>query len=430
MRNILTQIIFLTLFLRIVNSVSADFNLQEWKYVKEIQPQSPLEEVTFVQLYLDRDIYQVANPNLADLRIIDNANEEVPYKLVLEKEETQQQLYQPKILNASYLPGEYQFFIAKLGKEGIPHNQIQIQTSSINFRREARIEGSNDQKTWFVLNDKGHLYDYSPPEFEFKKQDTKINYPDSTYRYLKVTIFSRGEEPLVINGVVIIQNIISVADVIHHPIKLLTQTEDKLKKASIIEFDLQKQGWPFYRLVLEPSTSEQNFSREVALEGSNNRKNWQVIVSGDIIFSFQTAKFTGSKQTLEFPETRHRYFRLTIFNQDNPPLQVTGGIAMGLARKLFFEYDSAKNYKLYYGNEKALTPEYDLSAYFKYLDLENPPRLVLGAEKLNTQFITPTPIPTPFTDRFPWLLPLALGIIVLILGTLLFRLIRQAKSAA
>lgn len=427
MRFFFTSIFIFSLILS-SGLVLADFDIGKWQYEKEITSLSPITQPAYSQLTFDTEVFTHANRNLNDIRVIDNSGQEVPYKLLIEEAYTSREFYPAQILNKSYVPGEYQFFIVDLGRDGIFHNQIKILTSSANFRREAQIEGSNNQKQWFVLQEKGKIYDYSPPQFEFKKQDTTLNYPESTYRYLRVTIFSRGENPIDIQKAEVYRTISSGARRVQYPVQIVEQGENKEKRINYVVFDLENKGLPINSLQI--STSDTNFSREVALEGSNDRIDWKIIEFRDALFSFSTPKFTGSKLSIDFSESNYRYLKLTIFNRDNPPIAITGANASGLLRKILFEYDPAKIYKLYYGNTQARLPEYDLEKFFPYLDIENPPQLTLGPEKENPSFEKPVSPAIPFSERYPWFLPAILVILVLILVGLVAKLILSAKHSA
>jgi len=420
---LLGTIYFIFLFL-IFNLVFADFDIKKWKYQKEIKVKN-IFSPTYVLLPLDNQVFENANPNLSDIRIIADDKEEIPFKLLIEKEYYQKEFYPAKILNLGFIPAKYQSFIVDLQKEGILHNQIKILTTSKNFKREVVIEGSNDQENWFVLNDKGKIYDYSPPLYEFVQRKTTINYPESTYRYLKVKIILKGENPLKIVGVEVYKIEKKPAKKVNYSAKIIDKGVNEKYKTSFIIVDLKHKGLPSNSLKIK--TSDFNFSREIALEGSNDKKTWKVIKHRDIIFSFSTPKFTGSKLEIDYPESNFRYLKLTIFNKDNKPINITGVSVSGILRKLLFKYEPSKTYKLYYGNSKAYYPEYDIEALFPYLEIKGLSQATLGNQIKNPLFEKISPPPSPFTERYPWLLPLVLIIIVLILLWLIIRLILATK---
>lgn len=69
----------------------------------------------------------------------------------------------------------------------------------------------------------------------------------------------------------------------------------------------------------------------------------------EVIYAYNTPKFVGNKFSLRYHESTFRYFRLTILNEDNPPLPIDGARAYGFLRKLIFPASSGRTYRLYYG---------------------------------------------------------------------------------
>jgi len=403
----------------------ADFVLQDWRYEKQIQLPAISQE-QFVELTFDDEVFSNSASGLRDLRIISSSGVEVPYKLLEERGGVERSSFPVSIFNKSFIPGQYTSFIADLGQEGILHNQIEIHTSSINFRRSVQVEGSKDAETWQVLQPKGIIYDYTDREAGLKTQNTLVKYPEATFRYLKVTIFDQGEEPLTISGATVFYEKITFARRTNYPAEIVERIEDKEHKASRFVIDLGSSGLPTNSMSL--GISGTNFQRDVALEGSNNKTDWSVIKNRDVIFSFDTPKFTGSNLTISYPESTYRYLRLTIFNKDNPALELKQVFVSGVVRKLVFQANPSQSYKLYYGNPSASYPQYDLERYFAYLELGALPVASLSGQILNPSFVEKVPPPPPFTERYPWLLPSVLGLVGFFLGFLVFRLFRQVKE--
>ena len=136
----------------------------------------------------------------------------------------------------------------------------------------------------------------------------------------------------------------------------------------------------------------------------------------------------GSQLSIGYPESRYRYFRLTVFNEDDPPLAVAGVQANGHSRKLIFSADPGGSYRLYYGNPDSAPPSYDLEHIFPYLVTENLPVASLGAHTANPLFTMPAISPEPFTERYPWLVPTVVAMAALLIGVFLTSLFRQLKG--
>ena len=128
-------------------------------------------------------------------------------------------------------------------------------------------------------------------------------------------------------------------------------------------------------------------------------------------------------------ESRYLYYRITIFNEDNPPLPVEEPIASGFARKIIFAA-AGETYRLYYGNSEASAPSYELEKVFPYLVTEDLPVARLGRHEVNpaVDVMPVRPDSVPFTERYPWLLPTVVALAALLVGMFLASLIRQVRG--
>lgn len=421
------SIFFITLLVNFLLApiVLADFEISKWLWVKEIRLPSFSEKNRVVTITVDNEIFENAKDGLADLRIIDDSSRETPYKLTIESFGQSREAFNVKILNLGSITGEHTQLVLDLQSEGVIHNSVTIHTSSRDFRRQVEVEASQDGESWFVIkkaSEGGYIYDYS---LDFKAQNTTVNYPDSTYRFLRLKIIDRGEEPIKITGATVYHNVLTAARRVSYDPKVVGRGEDKERRSNFFVIDLGAKGIPNNKL--EIATSDVNFNREVLIEGSNDQNTWQTLTT-DVIFSYQTPKFNGEKKTVDYLESNWRFLRLTVFNRDNAPISIGDFKVSGTLRKVLFQAELGRSYKLYYGNLKSRFPEYDLESYFQYLDKSNPLVAVLGVQEKNSSFKGEVPPKKPLTERYPFLLPGVLGVLVLILGSMVVKLAFQVKK--
>ena len=426
MKYIISIVLFFALVL-FAASVRADFSVADWRLVKAINLPEALGENEYVELELDQDVFAHAASGLRDLRIIENdSRREVPYQLVVEPREREGTTFPVNMRDLSYIKGEQTSFVFDLGRAGALHGEVEIITSSVNFRRSVSVEGGNDAASWAVLTEKGQIYDFTVFERGFRAQDTKVRYPESTVRYLRVTIFDRGEDALSLSGARVASVRETAAKEVQYDADIVARTQDPENQRTQIIFDLGGENLPSNRLELVVSDS--NYSREVALEGSNDKNSWNSVYSRDILYSYDTPKFRGAKTSILYPETAFRYLRLTIFNADNPPLQIKSAHAVGLLRKVVFSVVPYAVLRLYYGNPLARYPSYDLAQYFRYLETEGLPAATLGLQEQNPLFEEKIPPPPPFSERFPWVLNGAVVVLTVGFGIFLVFLFRRIKN--
>ncbi|KKS04529.1 hypothetical protein A2W70_00265 [Candidatus Curtissbacteria bacterium RIFCSPLOWO2_02_41_11] len=411
------------LFLLVTGEAGADFNAEKWQYSREIRVTGSQKLASFS---LDNQVYEHAKEGLADLRIINNLGDEIKYKLTIESGQKTIETIPARIRDLGIKVGDNTQFIADLGRQGILHNSVTIQTSSVNFRRQVEVETSDDSANWLLAKkaDEGsYIYDYS---MDFKAKNTTVYYPQSTARFLRIKILDNGEEPIKVTGASVINDIYISSRTATYDPKLLETKNDQEKQTSTYLLDLGARGIPSNKISF--STKEVNFNREVLIEGSNDNNNFTNLAK-DVIFSYQTPRFDGAKDSVTFSEGNFRYLRLTVFNRDNSPVKLTDFAVFGTVRKVIFEYALGETYKLFYGNPQARYPDYDIESYLVYFNASDVSAAVLGSEQENSSFVPEKAREKPLTERYPFLLPAVLVIGVLILGTMIAKLAFQVKKS-
>ena len=400
----------------------ADFNPENWRYSKDITiTNSAAISGRLVEVPLDHDVFSNARGDLSDLRLIANDGSEVPYKLAVERNTfNEENIYPARILNNSFT-AEYGSFIIDLEEPGNLNSSLSIISSSENFRRQVEISGSDDMSQWNTLKDNGYIYDYTDRQGDFKAQNTNINYPENAYRYIRVKIFNGGEAPLAVNGARVskITRSVSREASINPKYQI---TEDPGKRRTEVVIDLEKKGWPTSNISLD--ANGENFNREIMVYESNDKNTWRIL-GQSYIFKLDTPKFKGSSLDVNYPESNSRYLKLEIFNGDNQPISITGVSVRAVLRNILFQYKTPQTYKLYYGNDKARSPEYDLEKFFPYLDTGSYLSAALGAEQANPGFKEEVPPRPPLSEQIPYLLKTVIVLAILVLGFFIFRFMKK-----
>ena len=400
---------------------------EEWPFYKPVELPGSLSGTGLVEVEMDREVYAHASPGLGDIRVAERAGgREIPYKMLVESGDHRRAAVAVKMRDLGHIVGKYTTFVLVLESDGALHNEVEIQTSSANFQRRVEIAGSDDGETWRILKQDGMIFGLTVEERAFTTRDTRVTYPASTAGYLRVRIFDDDEEPLSIQGGVVFFAQQLQPRRAQIPLLITGREEDPRDKRTVLLLDAGSSGFPVNRIDLE--IPQRNFHRPVSLHGGYNNLNWFPVQNSKTIFDFDTPKFVGHDLTIRFGESRYRYYRLTIHNEDNPPLPVDGLQGSGFLRKLIFSAEAGKQYKVYYGHPEADAPSYELERLFPYLVTEDLPVAQLGVHTLNPAFSAPSTPPVPFTERYPWLLPTIVAIAALLVGAFLATLVRQLGS--
>lgn len=390
----------------------ADFTHSEWRYFRQATGNL---KASYLAVRLDDAIYDRCQESLADLRIIDNANKEIPFKLVEKAGATDLVEQQANILNLSVTPGRTTFSV-DMGEAARPHNRIKINTSNENFLASVKIEGADSQRSWHMLTDDRVIFNLQ--RGDNPASSNIVSYPESDYRYLRVTLTPDKQGELVrVENVAVerIQQKQSKERIVFRSDKGLKLS--KSAEGSFLILDLRYRQ-PANRM--EIRCDDKNFYRNTAIFGSNDKRTWNTLGSGTI-FDFDTAQYKESKLTTSFSSTHNRYLKLLVADQDDEPLTIRAVSVYDYERALFFP-NKGSGYRLYYGNSKAHMPSYDLEHIFPYLDPTKAAIINLGPERLNPEFEVPK---RPWTEENRALFWGFLAISAVMLGFFSVRLIRQ-----
>jgi len=189
--------------------VFADFNLENWLFYKEIFLPEELKEKGPVAVELDNEVFASTKSDFSDLRIIENRENEVPFKLIRREEGT---ISEVEIINSSsvrssfenksfgvekmldknretYFQNDYKkepkktSFILDLKRKVLLNKIMILSSDAQNTWTSIQIEGSSDLEKWEVIKEKISI--------PFTSQ-REIAYSESFYQYLKLTFEHTG----------------------------------------------------------------------------------------------------------------------------------------------------------------------------------------------------------------------------------------------
>jgi hypothetical protein len=389
-----------------------------YRYLAHIETTGP----GFVFFDIPPEVYDKAEPTLSDLRIYTGDSVEVPYVIWSNSRTSERTKIQTEILNTSYIPQSYTTFTLDVGDSGIRTNSINITTTSTDFVRRVTLEGSPDNKKFAVLKENDYIFDLTN---NHNIKNLTISYPTTDYRYLKVTLWDDGEQPLVEVGadIYLVEEIKGESRII--PSTATTAEVTTPAAATEITVDLASKNVPTSSIVL--SISDTNFKRDVTLLSANvdEPKEYKEIMTTSI-YSIRTSRFSRSNTSIEYPTVQARYLKIIISNESNPPLTVTGVTVSGVPRKITFSADTDTDYTLYFGNTRVKSPLYDIAKVFSYIDRSSFLPVSLGPIIENPDYIPGSDLPV--TERYPWILWAAIGLMILIIGGIIIRMMLRLSG--
>jgi hypothetical protein len=378
----------------------------------------PVGERAFVEVILDAVVYDGAMPTLGDLRVRERGGAEVGY--VVRRLELTRRERDVSLLNLVTTPARQTRFTLDLGARPGAHAgvRLRLDPKAENFRVPVRIETSADGVTWDVARAAGFIYDVAG---ETRAADTTVSYPVSSSRWLRVTLEPAGDAPLPVRGATVLLPAAAAEreeDAV--PATIVERTREAGRKVSRIVVDLGGRR-PVDRVELD--VADRNFHRVVTFETSDDRQQWRWAGSG-AVSALDTPRLKERETRARLAETTARYLRLTVHDQDDRPLEITGVRAAGVRRSVAFEAVAGREYVLDYGNPRAAAPHHDVERTVRALAGQALPRATLGPAAP-----IPPPARPPWLDGQPIVMWGAMAVAVVALGLLLARLMRGVRPA-
>ncbi|RZL42710.1 MAG: DUF3999 domain-containing protein [Pedobacter sp.] len=366
---------------------------------------------------LPDQLYKNANAGFEDLRIFGiNGKDtiEVPYLLKQRADKVNAKEIAFKQINQSSNPNGYYYTFQSDAANTI--NRINLSFKQDNFDWQITLEGSSDNKTWFSI-----LKDYrilSIKNNDTDYQFTKLSFPDSKYQYFRVALKSPFQPEL-------LEAKISKTDTIkgtYQDVKYKTFEikNDATNKETVIDVALENPV-PLSYLKLN-AQSDFDFYRSIKIEFVTD--------------SFKTDKgiqynyanlYEGTISSLEKPEYHFENIitsrlKITIQNNDNKPLRLSGLELKGNVYEIIARFDNPKyTYALYYGNEKATSPSYEIEKFESKIpaDLTS---ATIGQEQDNPAYSIITEKPLFENKAWLWVL---MAVIIALLGWFSFKMLRN-----
>lgn len=309
----------------------------------------------FYNIELTPDLYARLKTDFSDLRIVNDAGKWIPHVLhAPAAEKTDVGL----IMDLKYSITENSTVNTVLVIESVEKisNNIGLIITNTAAERFCTLSGSNDKKSWFVINDSVLL---SPAPAENSTENiSRINFPATSYRFYKIIIRNKNKDPFNIKGVIaysVSAKVTTTLDkLIQNPVGAIQQKDSG--KISYIKV-IQQLPYQFDQISLQLS-GVKYYNRQVHLyiPYSNNHS---FSNPGQLIQSFTVS----NNSTLEFkmPLTKVSVFYLLIYNDDNLPLTVTA-VKTAISNHYITAYlETGSNYTLIMDNEAAVMPNYDLA---------------------------------------------------------------------
>lgn len=389
---------------------------QHWQYARALQ--IPAATAEWVRFPLLPEIYGPAQGDLADLRLIDRSGREIPYLLHAQQEQCQRTWRSASLSDTGFTPGRYSQALIDTGSNGSPHNAVEITTDQKDFFAWTEIAASDDRITWRIVREKAPFYRFDGDRLN---SGEILSYPLTRSRWLRLR-FLQGEKALLATSARITQEIRSEAE--HMPLNTRFQLDARQEeREERWQTDLGQNLPPISAFRLE--SSQQEFHRGIRISASDDGKNWRSIAHGHL---YRHAATLDARQRavlkISFPESRARFWRISILNHNDPALPDLQISMLTIPRHVAFKREAGQDYHLLYGNPRAKPAQYELAQLSNGTQWQNAPLATLGKEAANTAHVNPA----PWSERHPWLLWSALIAAVGVLAWIAINALRHGHA--
>ncbi len=366
------------------------FDETQFRFWKPATPDQ-VDKKTVVGMIMDDDIYEESRDDFADLRLLNNDRIEQPYVIeprLMIKARLVSRACANQLLSVTTLTDNRLEIIARLMDNDCHPDELIITSPMKDFTCQVAVWSSDDQRSWTPLITNAPIFDYSR-FVDFRKLNVPL--PANRSRFLRIILdnitdvtsapfMEIGQErhqgaatsdtsktTLIrrnfrIDKLTLNSAAHEVPDttprLVEYSVSSFTVTHDPKTRQTQMMVTTRRQPLTQFLLV----TDDTNFSRQIRVDIPVDNlpgKEW-VTVGNAVISRIELGTLHHEQILVEIRESRQATYRLTIENQDNPPLNITAIKTQGPSYRVVFITAPEEQYRLYFGANHLQAPAYDL----------------------------------------------------------------------
>ncbi len=375
----------------------------------------------FVNIWLSPEINSKLTSNFSDLRIYNSENKEIPY--ILQQEELKNYsifFKEYKILEKKHFPSKSYTRIVIHNKDKKIIDNISIFIKNAEVKKWLKLNGSDDNKTYYVLND-NYIYNSSPAT-DGTSEIKVLHFPQTDYEYLELLISDYFDKPINILKIGYYDSKVENGLYSDLPINNFKQTENKEKKQSIIEIELDDNQYIDKAEFIFNGTTY--YLRNASLyieEKILNKKKKTTDYQWNLIEDFEINSF--SRSNLLFTNLYTKKLKLIIENKDNESLILKTVKLKQLTKYLTAELKENEQYTIKFGDSEVLKPQYDLAFFTDSIDKQLPLLKTKEITKMTKEIsLKPQSV---FNSYYVWI---GLGLVAVALAFMSFKMMKDIKK--
>ena len=320
----------------------------EWRFSQAIDvPASGL-----VRVNLPIETLNAARPDLADVRLVDNAGNEVPY-LINRPMPGRESALRAKELVTALEPTATRITLttgAKSSLKGVTFETPQ----SVEFIKAVQVEGSHDGATWLQLASDKPIFKMADGA-----ANPSVSFSEGVWEYLRLRIDDSRTPAVPFTGVLLQ---VTETKAPAEPFPLTIKTRDESFGVTRLSVDLGAMNLTIAALGIEVTDSV--FMRPVTIsvpELVDDNIREHSVCSGSIYRIDLNGKVESNVEIPIDKQIVGREVIVLIDNGDSPPLAINGLHGTRRMTNLVFFARESGRYQLLSGNSQCPAPRYDLS---------------------------------------------------------------------
>lgn len=397
----------------LVLSFSAKGQLNTYHYKRNLKGVSE----KWQSFALPSELFGKVQGDLSDLRIYGNKGKdtiEVPFFIKDNAEKKTEKEVNYKFINQ--VAGKDGHFITLVPETNSTINKIDLQIGDENFDWIVKLEGSNDNANWYTLLDKYRITAIKNQSISYRF--TTLNFNDAQYKYYRI-FFNSKEQPKFESAKISQLQTLNEKSV-NSKITSFKLVNDPKTKSTTIDVTL-KNAVPIVKIAVNVS-SDIDYYRPIKIECVTD----SFKTSNKLHYNYALLH-EGFLTSVEKPEFSFKgpftdKIKITIENYDNQPLSIKNIEVKEAQYELTARFGNADyQYALYYGNNKANAPIYDLENFNNKIPL-TAVQATLENEKKNPDLLIKADSSLVKNPYWLWAL---VAIAVAILGYFAVKMLRE-----
>lgn len=337
-------------------------DLTGWRCSKEVKLSGSSK---YKAVMLDEDVYRNASPDLSDLRVVNNKGEAVAFYLQSSTpyENRKSTTYKTQITdrfsdrNDSYTD----FKVLPLQENSdVLATSLSFSIPQAGFAKQIDLLGSHDGVQWQrILSDNIYRVD------SLTKTTVQLN-NTLKYRYYRIKVPNNLENVSIDKLDAVYETVQKDYESYIRTAGLAYEVQQKDKTTLLIVHN--KDRLSINEMQLD---TEGVFNRSYAVYTAQGAEEASYGITGDIYsLDFKDVKLNKTGIDFSKKPITAEYIHVKINNKDDKPIAIKGINTKFLLHKLVFEAKAREEYKLFFGNEKAARPSYDINSFLSHIEAE------------------------------------------------------------